>query len=135
MDSTRTITLRWIYGTPGDISYQLARFRFARPVPTWQPAVNAYRCDDCMRICVDLAGVARSDIELTVEPKRITLRGTRDVPEPADVKKRGSLQMLIMEIDYGSFERSLELPQEIDVSKAHAEQENGLLWIHLPIRS
>ncbi|MDB6147602.1 MAG: hypothetical protein JWO45_1266, partial [Spartobacteria bacterium] len=61
--------------------------------------------------------------------------GTRDVPEPADVKKRGSLQMLIMEIDYGSFERSLELPQEIDVSKANAEQENGLLWIHLPIRS
>jgi HSP20 family molecular chaperone IbpA len=134
MDQSRTITLSWVFGAPGDISYQLARFRFAKPVPTWQPAVNAYRAEDSIRICVDLAGVERATIDLRLEPKRITIRGTRDVPKPADVKER-DLQMLIMEIDYGPFERTIGLREEIDVKKAHAEPQNGLLWIYLPLKS
>jgi HSP20 family molecular chaperone IbpA len=40
-----------------------------------------------------------------------------------------------MEIDYGSFERTIELFDEVDVKKVHAEQTNGLLWIHLPFAS
>jgi HSP20 family protein len=131
MDSIRTIKLRWVLGAPGDISYQLARFHFARPTPMWQPAINAYRCEDSIRVCVDLAGVDRSDIELQVEPRRVTLRGARDVPEPKG-EDSNSLQMLIMEIDYGQFSRTIELSDEIDVQKARAEQENGWLWIYLP---
>ena|SRR5437868_5428376 len=135
MDPARTITLRWIYSVPGDVSHHLARFRFARPVPTWQPAVNAYRSDSCVRVCVDLAGVDRSDIELVVEPRRLTIRGTRDVPEPVEEKKRGPVHIVVMEIDYGPFERTIDLRDEIEVSKAHAAQENGILWIHLPLKS
>ena len=45
------------------------------------------------------------------------------------------MQMLIMEIDYGLFERTIRLPEEINVEKAHAKQENGLLWISLPLKS
>lgn len=134
MDPIRTIKLRWVFDAPGDISYQLARFRFAQPVPSWQPAINAYRCEDNIRICVDLAGVDRSDIELTVEPKRVTIRGTRELPEPTDVED-STVQMMIMEIDYGPFERTVGLPEEIDTNKAKAEQRNGLLWISLPLKS
>jgi HSP20 family protein len=134
MDQSRTISLRWVFGPPSDVSYQLARFRFSKPIPTWQPAINAYRADDSVRICVDLAGVDRADIDLRVEPKRVTIRGTRDVPEPANVDGH-TLQMLIMEIDYGPFERTITLPEEIDVKKAHAEQQSGLLWIYLPLKS
>jgi HSP20 family protein len=135
MDPTRTVALRWVYNVPGDISYQLARFRFSKLIPTWQPAINAYRSDNWVRVCVDLAGVDRSDIELTVEPKRLTIRGAREVPEPPKEKKRDAVHMLVMEIDYGPFERTIELRDEIEVQKAHAEQQNGLLWIHLPLKS
>ena len=134
MDPVRTIKLRWVFDAPGDITYQLARFRFAQPVPTWQPAINVYRCGDSIRICVDLAGVDRSDIELTVEPKQVTIRGAREVPEPTEMED-GSVQMMIMEIDYGPFERTVGLPEEIDTQKATAEQHNGLLWIYLPLKS
>ena len=133
MDPVRTIKLRWVFDAPGDITYQLARFRFAQPVPTWQPAVNVYRCSDSIRICVDLAGVDRSDIELTVEPKRVTIRGAREVPEPTEMEG-GTVQMMIMEIDYGPFERTVGLPEEIETNKAKAEQHNGLLWIYLPLK-
>ncbi len=84
-----------------------------------------------MRICVDLAGVAREAIDLRVEPYRIVIRGNREVPEPKDPEGR-PVEMLAMEIDYGPFERSVELFDEVDIEKAHAEQTNGLLWIHLP---
>jgi HSP20 family protein len=44
------------------------------------------------------------------------------------------MQMIAMEIDYGPFEREVRLPDEVDVNKVHADQKNGLLWIHLPLR-
>jgi len=62
--------------------------------------------------------------------RRITLRGSREAPEPTDQ----AVQMLALEIDYGPFEREFELPAEVDVEKARAEQENGLLWIYLPLK-
>jgi HSP20 family molecular chaperone IbpA len=40
--------------------------------------------------------------------------------------------MIAFEIDYGPFERVLDLPQPVDVEKASAEQKNGFLWIELP---
>jgi HSP20 family protein len=134
MDPVRTIRLRWVHGALDDVSYQLARFRFARPIPTWQPAINAYRCESSVRICVDLAGVDRADIELTVEAGRATIRGARDVPDPKNINE-SAVHMLIMEIDYGPFERTITLTEEIEVTKASAEQQNGLLWIYLPLKS
>jgi len=44
------------------------------------------------------------------------------------------MQMIAMEIDYGPFERGVRLPGEVDVTKVRAEQKNGLLWIHLPLK-
>ena len=133
MDSPRTIRLRWLHGSVHELTHQLAGLRFSRSNPhAWRPAINAYRCEQCIRICVDLAGVDRSDIDLTIEGQRLSIRGVRDVPEPGEEKE--AMQMIAMEIDYGPFQRRVELPGEVDVEKVHAEQKNGLLWIHLPLK-
>ncbi|MDQ6861156.1 MAG: Hsp20/alpha crystallin family protein [Verrucomicrobiota bacterium] len=130
MDPTQ-IKLRWLHGTLADVTvtrvhhWQLAPHR-------WQPPINAFRCEKGVRICVDLAGVDKSEIDLTVEPRRVVMRGTRNPPEPTSER---ALQMLALEIDYGPFEREVHLPVEVDVEQAHAEQENGLLWITLPEKS
>ena len=63
----------------------------------------------------------------------MSIRGVREVPEPTDQEKE-AMQMIAMEIDYGPFERGFQLPGEADVKKVHAEQKNGLLWIHLPLK-
>jgi HSP20 family protein len=99
----------------------------------WRPAINAYRCQTCIRICVDLAGVEKADIDVTIQNQRLSIRGVRDVPEPGDEKKH-SMQMIAMEIDYGPFERDFALPDDVDAKKMHAEQKNGFLWIHLPLK-
>jgi HSP20 family protein len=134
MTSTRTIRLRWLHSSAQDVAHQMTGLRSLRSGPhAWRPAINAYRCEDCIRVCVDLAGVDRSEIDLTIADQSLLIRGVRDVPEPSD-EARGAMQMIAMEIDYGPFERELRLPAEVDVDHVHAEQQNGLLWIHLPLR-
>jgi HSP20 family protein len=132
MDPIRRLTVHLLQGARTDITYHVANFQFAPP--TWQPAINAYRCEKGIRICVDLAGVDRKAIDLRVEPYSVVIRGTREVPEPKD-SEGGPVEMLAMEIDYGPFERSVDLFDEVDIEKVHAEQKDGLLWIHLPFAS
>ncbi len=135
MDPVRTVRLRWFFGGPDDIMAGLGRSPFSQfSGRAWSPAINVYRCETCMRICVDLAGVERTEIDLRIESERLTLCGTREVLEPNDRQER-AVQLLTMEIDYGPFERVVPLPKNVDVDKAHAEQRNGLLWIHLPFRT
>jgi HSP20 family molecular chaperone IbpA len=127
--------LRRLQGRVGDLVYQLTRVQFAqfsRP-HTWRPALNVYRCDECIVICADLSGVDQESVQLRVEAQRLVLRGGRPAPEPpGDANK--PVQVLAMEIDYGFFEREVLLPADVEPAKARFEQENGLLWICLPLR-
>ncbi len=134
MNTIRGIKLRWLHEALGDASFQLARLRFTQLAPyRWRPAINAFQCDQGLRICVDLAGVDRSQVELTVDPQSLAIRGTREAPEPTDAEGR-AVQMIAFEIDYGPFERVVELPLPIDVARVKAEQRNGFLWIELPFK-
>ena len=134
MDPIRNVKLRWLHGALHDITYELSRSKFSRfAAHAWEPAINAYRCEKCIRICVDLAGVERSLIDLTVEPRRLVIRGTRELPEPSG-DEECARQLLAMEIDYGPFLREVPLPAEVEIDQAHAEQRNGLLWISLPLK-
>ncbi len=134
MDPIRNIKLRWLHGALQDVTYELSRSQFSRFAPhAWEPAINAYRCEACIRICVDLAGVERSLIDLIVEPRRVVIRGTRELPEPTH-EEGSAVQLMAMEIDYGPFIREVPLPAEVEIDQAHAEQRNGLLWISLPLK-
>ncbi len=132
--SARTIRLQRLQGQLGHVVYELTKVDFNgfRPVHRWQPPINAYRCDKCMRICVDLAGVDAGDIELEIAPGSLVLRGSRLLPEPDDTHNP-AMQVLAMEIDHGPFEREIALPPGVDRNRVRAEQRNGMLWIYLPL--
>ena len=135
MKSTRTIRLQRLQGQLGDVAYQLTKIHFSNFHPAnhhWRPAINAYRCARCLRICVDLAGVDQSGIDLEIEPRQLTIRGRRDLPEPGGPEGR-AMQVLAMEIDHGNFERRVHLASSVQVELVTATQQNGLLWIHLPL--
>lgn len=105
----------------------------ARPQgPVWSPRLNAYREQERLVLCVELAGVGQADIELLVEPRRVRLSGERRTPWPAGGV--GDLrQVLALEIDDGRWERELLLPDPVVPETTRAEQRNGLLWIELPL--
>lgn len=131
--SVRTLRLRRLQGRLGEVAYQITRTHFAEfRHPAWQPAANAYRCQDGIRICLDLAGVSPQSVELEVGPDRLTIRGRRDLPEPNGF---GAMQVLHMEIDHGEFEREIRLPLLVEPTQTRLETRDGLLWIHLPGRA
>jgi HSP20 family protein len=129
-------SLRWrrLHAQVGKIIVELSQAHRPASYPgqKWRPGLNAYRCHSGIVICVELAGVDRSLIDLRVEPRRVWIRGRRAAPEPDEAEQ--ALQILAMEIDHGRFERDLSLPAEVDPERVTAEQRNGLLWIHLPLR-
>ncbi len=134
MADVSSFHLRRLHSRLGDVVYQFTRVQFAvLPSPeAWQPAINAYRCDGQITICVDLAGVDREALDLRIERRRLFISGRREMPEPRG-KNEQTLQVLTMEIDWGRFERELELPADVDPKRVTAEQRNGLLWIRLPL--
>lgn len=136
MDSIRSIYLRHLQGRITDIACELTRVHYATAplARAWPPAINAYRCQDCILVCAELAGVERSQIQVQVEPKRVWLRGRRALPEPR-AGEPPALQVLAMEIDHGTFEREIVLPIEVDPDRVTAEQREGLLWIRLPLKA
>lgn len=103
---------------------------------TWQPAVNLYENDSAYLVCVDLAGVDKSKIDIEVQQQQLTLRGTRAVPtlEPSDpaAAEGGKLRVHLMEIDHGAFVRQVEIPADVVEQKITATYRNGMLWIELP---
>ncbi len=103
------------------------------PVDSWRPAMNLYRLERRIDVCLDLAGVDRNAIDVRVEPGQLTIRGLRDAPEP----ERGPdehMRIVAMEIDHGRFCRIIALPDRVDLTRVESEYNDGMLWIHLPLR-
>jgi HSP20 family protein len=103
------------------------------PGETWTPSVNLYEVDSAYLVCVDLAGIDKEKIDITVEEHMLKLHGHREVPMPADGESQGQrLRVHLMEIDHGSFSREVELPLDVVQEKISAQYRNGMLWIELP---
>ena len=136
MQKIRSIRLRNIHGRLTELIYELTKVQFRQSYPpeSWSPAINCYRCKECIVICADLAGVDKETIELQVEPGRVRVRGNRGAPEP-DPSCYETMQVHALEIDFGPFDREIVLPEEVDPDRVTAEQQNGLLWVYLPIRT
>jgi HSP20 family protein len=133
MESSRHIRLKQLHERIIAIAEQVRPCALSQFNPkSWRPAINAYHCRKCVRVCVDLAGVDQSLIEIKVQPRRLVVRGQRLPPEP--IEKKGA-RVLALEIDYGPFEREFFLDPEVDPERVVTEQKNGLLWIVLPLRA
>lgn len=100
---------------------------------TWTPAVNLYENKTTYLVCVDLSGVDKTKIHLEVVDHRLTIRGTREVPNHPDrAEAAGKVRVHLMEIDHGGFNREVELPIDVAHETISATYRDGLLWIELP---
>jgi HSP20 family protein len=93
----------------------------------WGPNTDVYFTPEGVVVNVELAGMKREDLQLTVEDSRLRIRGQRP-----DHCRGGKCRFLIMEINYGPFERTVDLPPGYDPSSAKAVYQNGFLRIDIP---
>jgi HSP20 family protein len=96
----------------------------------WVPNTDVYVSDGGLVIKVELAGMRREDLELTVDGNRLKISGHR--PDGCRAPK---CTFLVMEINYGVFESIIELPPGYDLSLAKAAYQNGFLRIDVPEQS
>lgn len=108
-------------------------FSHFSPSETWSPAINAYRFADRIEVCVDLAGVEPDSVEIEAHPHQVVICGLRQAPQPPHEPGEAT-QLLVMEIDHGPFRRTIHLPRRVDVDAVSARSDQGLLWIHLPLK-
>ena len=91
----------------------------------WSPPTDVYETDDSLVIRVEVAGMRESDFSIRVDRNELVISGTR-----IDIEERRTFHQ--MEIRYGEFSTSVELPQELDINGSDAEYRNGFLKIILP---
>lgn len=89
--------------------------------------VDMYQTDDAIVIRALVAGVSPNDLEISITRDMVTLRGVRE--EFQEVHDDGYFHR---ELFWGSFSRTLVLPEEVAIDEAEAQEKHGMLEIKLP---
>jgi HSP20 family protein len=93
----------------------------------WAPAVDIAEHDDAYTVKMELPGVNKDEVKITLESNILTIRGEKK--HEKDTKKENYHRI---ERIYGSFERSFTLPTTVKSDKIDAAYNNGVLQITLP---
>jgi HSP20 family protein len=94
---------------------------------TWAPFLDIYEEGDGFRISVDLPGLTADDVEVTLDQNLLTIRGERKTKN--ELKEENFHRI---ERRYGSFERTISLPAQLDAEGIQADFSNGVLEVHVP---
>ncbi|MDI6792894.1 MAG: Hsp20/alpha crystallin family protein [bacterium] len=99
----------------------------AEYISHWQPFADVYETEEAIVAKIELAGVRREDIQLTLDRNKLILEGVRK--EISSEKKKCYYQM---EINYGTFERVISLSQPVKSDQIKVNFEGGILEVVLP---
>lgn len=89
--------------------------------------VDMYQTDDAIVIRALVAGVSPAELDISITRDMVTLRGIRE--EFQEVHDDGYFHR---ELFWGSFSRTLLLPEEVAIDEAEAQEKHGMLEIKLP---
>ena len=91
-------------------------------------SVDVYKDGNQIVIKAMTPGVKKDDLEIQLSRDSLTLRGFRN--EDIDIDED---DYHYRELYWGSFSRTIHLPEEVDIDQAEAHEEHGLLTVRLPI--
>jgi HSP20 family protein len=92
------------------------------------PPVNVFGGKTGYVLRFEVPGLAPEDLSLEIQGRTLTVGGKRRIDEPSD----GSIHR--RETWRGEFSRSLQLPEDADLTNAAAECRNGVLVVRVPQR-
>jgi HSP20 family protein len=91
----------------------------------WSPPTDVYETEASFVVRVEVAGMRESDFTINAEDNFLVISGVRsESPEWRAYRQ--------MEIRFGEFSTSIELPLDVDVNKADADYKDGFLNVILP---
>ncbi len=91
----------------------------------WSPPTDVYETDASFVVRLEVAGMRQSDFSIDVEDNFFIISGVRsESPERRTYHQ--------MEIRFGEFSTTIEIPAGADVSKTQADYEDGFLNVIMP---
>ncbi len=104
---------------------------FAPTVSTWEkdwrPAVDFSETENEYTVKAELPGISKDDIDISLTDGVLTIKGEKRYEE-----KEEKENYHYMESRYGSFSRSLLLPEDASMEKVDAVYTNGVLTVSIP---
>ena len=91
----------------------------------WYPAADVYENEVEYTVAVDLPGIDRATLDISVDDNRLSIRGSRVGQELT--QHRG-------ECPRGKFLRTFSVPASVDQKNIRADYKDGVLQVHLPKR-
>lgn len=105
----------------------LAEFGTSEAFNTWAPAVDLYEDKDNLIATVELPGLKKEDIDVSLHEENLVISGERK-----EEKQYGEGENSRAERFYGRFQRSIALPKKVDVNGIKAAYNDGILTVTLP---
>jgi len=110
----------WLAPTP--------RGFFERRAFDWSPQTEVFERNNELVVRADLPGLTKKDIDVDINDNALTIRGQRKSEH--EENKEGVYRS---DRNYGSFYRSIRLPEGSDGEQARAKFDNGVLEITMPV--
>jgi HSP20 family protein len=92
----------------------------------WSPALDLYQSNDNVTAVVELPGMRKEDIDISLHDGTLTISG-ESKRESSNGEKAERTERYI-----GAFRRSIALPTRVDASKVSATYQDGILKVTLP---
>lgn len=89
--------------------------------------VDLYQTPSDIIVQTMVAGVSPDNLSITITRDMITIKGKREENQSIDKEN-----YFVQELYWGSFSRTISLPEEVDPEEAEAVERHGLLIIKLP---
>lgn len=93
----------------------------------WMPKIDVKRSGDDVTVRAELPGLRPEDVDIELRDNVLTISGERTSEEQKDDEG-----WLIRETSYGSFERSLTIPDNVDPAAITATFMDGVLEVRVP---
>jgi HSP20 family protein len=93
----------------------------------FQPRIDVVDDGDALRVTAELPGMDREDLQIQIEDEALVLRGEKKLESKSEEK--GCYRV---ERAFGSFQRLIPLPDGVDVDRAEARFEKGVLTVRVP---
>jgi HSP20 family protein len=94
---------------------------------TWAPPVDIWETKDNLVLAFEIPGMREKDLSVTMTGDHLTVKGERRFDR--DVKEESYHRL---ERVYGRFERTIQLPLEVQADKIRAAYRDGVLEVTLP---
>jgi HSP20 family protein len=96
----------------------------------WSPQIDVQQRNDALVVCADLPGARKEDVQIEVEGDMLVISGERRAEHEEGGESQG---YHMFERSYGSFYRTVPLPQGTKPEEIKAEMRDGVLTVTLPL--